>query len=127
MNQTRFFADKHGCIVNTISATEALQLSCNGETMVELIPNTSEGATEKHLPVITKEGTKITVQVGSIAHPMSEEHSINFVYLLTKKGGQLYNLCPTSEPVATFLLTEDDEAISAYAYCNLHGFWKSDL
>lgn len=87
----------------------------------------SEGAGEKHLPVAKKEGNKITVNVGSVLHPMTEEHSINWIFLETKKGGQLVRLSSSCEPVAEFILADGDEAVAAYAYCNLHGFWKTEL
>lgn len=87
----------------------------------------SEGAGEKHLPVAKKEGNKIIVNVGSVLHPMTEEHSINWIFLETKNGGQLVRLSPSCEPVAEFILADGDEAVAAYAYCNLHGFWKTEL
>ena len=103
------------------------ELLCCGQPMQELIANTAEGAQEKHLPVVKREGDDIVVDVGSVPHPMSEEHSINWVYLLTTKGGQRKNLPFDGRPVARFRLTDDDEPVSAYAYCNLHGLWKTDI
>lgn len=99
-------------------------LTCCDEKMKELIPNTTEAAVEKHIPVVTVEGNQVTVEIGSIAHPMTKEHYITFVYIQTKKGGQRKELNPGDEPKVTFMLTEDDELVSAYAYCNLHGLWK---
>lgn len=87
----------------------------------------SEGAGEKHLPVVTCSGKNITVKVGSVAHPMSDEHSIDWIFLETKKGGQFVKLSPQEEPAAHFVLAEQDEACAAYAYCNLHGFWKTEI
>ena len=93
----------------------------------QLDSTASEGAGEKHLPIVTCSGKNITVKVGSVAHPMSEEHSIDWIFLETKKGGQFVKLSPQDEPVAHFVLPEQDEACAAYAYCNLHGFWKTEL
>lgn len=87
----------------------------------------SEGAGEKHLPAVKRDGNKITVNVGSVLHPMTEEHSINWIFLETKKGGQLVKLSPSCQPIAEFILADGDEAVAAYAYCNLHGFWKTEL
>lgn len=101
--------------------------SCSGIALKELTANTSDGAKEKHLPVVKKDGNKITVIVGDVIHPMSEEHSIEWVYLQTEKGSQRMILRPEEEPAATFLLADGDRAIAAYAYCNLHGFWKTDI
>ncbi|MCM1173058.1 MAG: desulfoferrodoxin [Clostridium sp.] len=99
--------------------------ACSGFEVLDA--EQSEGAGEKHLPVVKKDGNKITVNVGSILHPMTEEHSIDWIFLETKKGGQLVRLSPSCEPIAEFILTDGDEAVAAYAYCNLHGFWKSAL
>ncbi len=100
---------------------------CCGEKMVELVPNTTDAAQEKHVPVIKVDGKRVTVTVGSTLHPMLEEHFIEFIYLQTKQGGQRKSLKPGDKPEATFALTDDDEAVSAYAYCNLHGLWKADI
>lgn len=92
-----------------------------------LVPNTSEGASEKHLPIIQSNGLHVTVHVGSISHPMTGEHSITFVCLLTKAGAlmRIY-LDPDCEPTAHFTLEKGDAPAAAYAYCNLHGFWKTE-
>ena len=78
----------------------------------------------KHVPVITVEGNKVHVVVGSVLHPMTEEHSIQFIALETKQGVQRKALLPTDQPVADFVLAEGDEVVAAYEYCNLHGLWK---
>lgn len=96
------------------------------ESLAELIPNTSEGAGEKHIPVITVSGDAVTVEVGSVEHPMTEEHYIQWIYLETKKGGQIKYLSPSVSPKAEFTLI-DDEVISVYEYCNVHGLWQSVL
>lgn len=98
---------------------------CCGETMEELAVNTSDGAAEKHVPVIEKDGIFVTVKVGSTAHPMQRDHSIDWVYLQTKLGGQRKKLAHDAEPAVRFAVTEDDCPVAAFAYCNLHGFWKS--
>lgn len=87
----------------------------------------SEGAGEKHLPVVKREGGRLCVQIGSVEHPMTAEHSIEWVFLETKKGGQFAYLPSDGKPQAEFVLSEGDEAIAAYAYCNLHGFWKTKI
>ena len=98
---------------------------CCGEPMVELVPNTTDGAHEKHVPVIEKDGNKVTVKVGSVAHPMLAAHYIEFIILETNKTVHLANLTPENEPCAEFVLAEGEEVIAAYEYCNLHGFWKA--
>lgn len=93
-----------------------------------LEPNTSDGAAEKHLPVIEKEKNRVTVKVGDVFHPMSQEHSIEWVCLCTEAGAVMrVGLSPDCEPVAHFTLEEGDKPVAAYAYCNLHGFWKTKI
>ena len=96
-----------------------------------LSPNTAEtpaAAGEKHLPVVETNGQKVTVKVGSIFHPMTEEHSIGWVSLSTKNG-RTYRaqMAPGQEPAVHFTLEEGDAPKAAYAFCNLHGFWKTTV
>lgn len=99
---------------------------CCGEPMAELVPNTTDGALEKHVPVIEQDGNKVTVRIGSVAHPMLEAHYIEFIILETTKSAYLKTLNPGEEPVAEFLLAEDEDVVAAYEYCNLHGYWKGE-
>ena len=98
---------------------------CCGEEMKPLIPNTSDGAGEKHVPVVQVEGQTVTVTVGSVEHPMLEAHFIQWILLETKEGRQRKALKPGDKPTAVFVLTPGDAVVSAYEYCNLHGLWKS--
>ena len=123
----KFYVCKHcGNIIGLIN-NAGVPLICCGEEMSELVPNTTEAAVEKHLPVITKEGDTITVSVGSVAHPMTAEHYIEWVYIQTSKGGQRKMLQPSEKPEVKFALTEGDELEAAFAYCNLHGLWKTEI
>ena len=99
---------------------------CCGKPMTELVPNTVEAAVEKHLPVVTSEGNSVTVAVGSVPHPMEDAHHISFVYIATENGGQRKCLAVGDEPRASFAFV-DDKPIAAYAYCNLHGLWKTEI
>ena len=99
---------------------------CCGKKMEELVPNTVEASAEKHLPAVTLEGTTLTVNVGSIDHPMAEEHFIEWVYVETASGEQLRTLKPGEAPRVTFELSQE-KALAVYAYCNLHGLWKVEL
>lgn len=100
---------------------------CCGEPMAEVVANTTDAAQEKHVPVITIDGREVTVNVGSVDHPMMEEHYITFIILETKQGRQRKELKPGGAPQAKFTITEDDEVVAAYEYCNLHGFWKAEV
>lgn len=101
-------------------------VSCCGEKMEELIPNTVEASGEKHKPVVSVENGIVRVSVGSVAHPMVPEHSIEWVFVETESGGQLKRLNPGSEPEVKFLLG-DEKAVAVYAYCNLHGLWMTEV
>ncbi len=102
-------------------------LYCCGRPMTTLVANTTEAATEKHLPVVSQEGSTVTVSVGSVQHPMSEDHLIDWVALNTTTGWQYKKLTPIDAPIATFELTQGTTAIAAYEYCNLHGLWKTEI
>lgn len=122
----KFFICKHcGNIVGILHASGA-PISCCGDHMTELVPNTVDAALEKHVPVVKIDGNKVTVEVGSVAHPMLAEHFIQWIYLETKHGGQRRVLEPGEKPTATFIV-EDDEPVAVYEYCNLHGLWKTDI
>lgn len=99
---------------------------CCGEKMEVLTANTQEASQEKHLPAVTIVGKEVKVKVGSAPHPMLEEHSILWVYLETEHGCQRKVLVPGEEPEATFTLNEDIP-VAVYAYCNIHGLWKTQL
>lgn len=99
---------------------------CCGQKMTEIVPGTSDGAIEKHVPVVTVSGNEVLVQVGSVEHPMVEEHYIEWIVIETEKGSQKVRLSAGDEPKAKFLLADNDRLVSAYAYCNLHGLWKAE-
>ena len=100
--------------------------SCCGEPMKELRANDTDGAKEKHVPDVKVEDGVVKVQVGSVAHPMLEEHYIVFIALETEKGVQVKWLNPGEAPCAEFTLV-DDKPLTVYEYCNLHGLWKADI
>ncbi len=99
---------------------------CCGQKMKELIPGTSDGAVEKHVPVITVDANKVTVSVGSAEHPMADVHYIEWIVLETTKGALRKTLRPSEKPCAEFVLTDGESLVAAYAYCNLHGLWKAE-
>lgn len=97
---------------------------CCGESMVELVPGTTDAAIEKHLPVVNVEGNKVTVSVGSVAHPMLPEHYIEWIVIATNKGIQKKQLKPGDQPKAEFALLEGEKVEGAWEFCNLHKLWK---
>ena len=126
MKKVKFFICRHcGNLVVKIHDA-GVPMMCCGQKMEELIPNTVEASGEKHVPVASVENGVVTVAVGSVAHPMVPEHSIEWVFVLTEKGGQLKKLNPGEAPEVKFWLG-DDKAVAVYAYCNIHGLWMSEL
>lgn len=111
-----------GNIVEVVGAGSGT-LVCCGKDMTLLTENTVDASKEKHVPVIEKSGSKVTVKVGSVTHPMEEKHFIQFIELIA--DGQIYRkfLKPGEQPVAVFEVAADK--VSAREYCNLHGLWKA--
>ena len=100
------------------------ELVCCGQPMTKLEPNTTDGAKEKHVPVISKENGKIKVAVGSVLHPMLPEHHIEWIVLDTGGKTEIVYLKPGMEPKAEFTEVKTG---TVYEYCNLHGLWKTDF
>ena len=126
MSNTNFYiCEKCGNLVGAIHES-GVPMKCCGQNMTKIEAGTVEASREKHIPVAKVEGDKVIVEVGSVAHPMAEEHSIEWVYLQTDKGGQRKNLKPDQAPEVSFNLN-GDKALAVYEYCNLHGLWKVEL
>ena len=96
---------------------------CCGQEMKLMKENTVDAAKEKHVPVIEKKGSSVTVKVGSVEHPMEEKHYIEFIEVMTDAKIYRQYLKPGGKPAATFEIEGD--VITAREYCNLHGLWKS--
>ncbi len=111
-----------GNIVELVHGGVGALVCCN-QKMVKLTENTVDAAKEKHVPVIEIGADSITVKVGSVAHPMLDEHYIEWVELIA--DGKVYrqNLNPGEAPEAVFPLIA--EKLTAREYCNLHGLWAA--
>ena len=105
---------------------KGVPVSCCGEVMQEMVAGATDGALEKHVPVIEQDGNKVKVSVGSMEHPMLEEHYIVFIVIETSQGFAKKDLKPGDKPVAEFVLAEGETLVAAYEYCNLHGLWKAE-
>ena len=115
--------EKCGNIVEVLNGGIG-QLVCCGEPMELLDEKTADAATEKHVPVITKFDTGYKVRVGSVQHPMLEEHYIQWIELLADGKAYRQFLEPGNEPEAAFNVQAD--SVSAREYCNVHGLWKGN-
>jgi len=100
------------------------ELVCCGQPMNLLEENTVDAAVEKHIPVGEQSGNLLTVKVGSVAHPMTPEHYIQWIEVLEGSKSYKVFLKPDQDPQATFCLDPGNEPIVLREYCNLHGLWK---
>lgn len=126
MNETRFYICEHcGNIIGMIH-NAGVPVVCCGQKMTKLEAGVVEASREKHIPVVKVNDGKVEATVGSVLHPMTEDHYITWVYLETDKGGQRKTLLPGSAPTVSFALC-DEKPIAVYAYCNLHGLWKAEI
>lgn len=99
------------------------QLVCCNQPMKLMKENTVDAAKEKHVPVIEKAEGRVTVKVGSVAHPMEEKHYIEWIELIADGEAFRRFLEPGGKPEATFKI--DAQNITAREYCNIHGLWKA--
>lgn len=127
MKTPRFFICDHCKNIITMIEDKGVPVFCCGQKMRELKANESDGAGEKHVPAVTVNGNKVSVVVGEVEHPMTEEHHISFIYIQTNDGGQIKYLDKTGSPKAEFMLNDGEKLIAVYEYCNLHGLWKKEM
>ncbi|MGP1436910.1 MAG: desulfoferrodoxin family protein [Phocaeicola sp.] len=123
----KFYKCRHCGNVITKLVDSTVPVVCCGEKMTELVPNTSDGAGEKHVPVINVNGNVVDITISTVQHPSVPEHFIQFIVLETSNGFQIRNLSAGDTPKASFVIKEDEKVVAAYEYCNLHGLWKSEL
>lgn len=123
--EVRLYRCKHCGNIAIKVIDSGVPLVCCGEKMEELIPSSTDAAVEKHVPVVSRAGDTVTVDIGSVAHPMTEEHLINLVILDTTAGIQIAELHAGDKPQAVFTVLSGAEVKKAYAYCNLHGLWSN--
>ena len=99
---------------------------CCNQPMNLLEPNTSDGAGEKHVPALMRNGKHLKVQVGSVIHPMTEEHHIQWIMVRQGDHVQRVSLHPGDQPIVEFALEYDANPVLVYEYCNLHGLWSAE-
>jgi superoxide reductase len=124
-NKKFYICEKCGNIVEIINDS-GVNPHCCGQKMSVLEAGVVEASREKHIPEVELSDGKVKVVVGSVLHPMAQEHSILWVQLETDKGVQRKNLSVGADPVVEFALA-DEKPIAVYAYCNLHGLWKKEI
>lgn len=124
MTQKFFKCSICGQIIAIVKETSSPIVCCN-KTMQEIIPGTTEASLEKHIPTYTINNGIVKVNVGSVEHPMTNEHYIEWISLQTNNGNQRKLLKPSDKPYVEFLINKQDKIEAIYAYCNLHGLWKA--
>lgn len=117
-----YVCDICGNIVETLDDAKG-ELVCCGQPMTLQRANTIDASHEKHVPVVTKEGNRIKVKIGSIPHPMQPEHFIQWIELIQGSKVKRTELKPGDQPEAEFCVDENDFIVRAY--CNLHGLWAN--
>ena len=102
-------------------------LVCCGVEMEELVADVTDAALEKHVPAVTREGDVLHVNVGSVDHPMTPEHYIQFICLVTDSSYQVHPLTPEDAPHADFFVGAGETPLKVYEFCNIPGLWVKEL
>ncbi|MCD6163178.1 MAG: desulfoferrodoxin [candidate division Zixibacteria bacterium] len=98
------------------------KLVCCGKPMTLMTENSTDAATEKHVPIIEKTADGFKVTVGSVAHPMEDKHYIEWIEIIADGKAYRKFLNPGDTPETLFEIKADK--VTARAYCNLHGLWR---
>lgn len=125
MANVKFYICEHCGNVAVKITDKGVPLVCCGQKMTLLEAGTVDASREKHVPVIVREGDRLTVKVGAVEHPMTEQHYIDWICVVTEDGALVKKLDPTGNPEAQFCVAADAPA-TVYAYCNLHGLWAAE-
>ena len=114
---------------NVVEVVEdhGVPVMCCGKPMVELTANTTDGALEKHVPVLSIDGDKLHVKVGEVSHPMTDEHLITTIIAVFNNQVLRVDLTSADQPEAVFAIGDYKGTIEVYEYCNLHGLWKATI
>lgn len=105
----------------------SIPVVCCGKPMEELVPNTVDASEEKHAPVVDLFSTSAMVTIGKDPHPMIDAHHIEWIALQSETGFQIHYLKPGEPPCYEFQMQDSVQPVAAFAYCNLHGLWKTSI
>ena len=125
MKARYFRCKKCGKVIVMLSERNTPTICC-GEEMEERAAGITEASREKHIPVFERTGNIVKVSVGSVAHPMEEQHFIEWIALESSSGVQVRQLTAGNKPEVVFALEESDSVERVLAFCNLHGLWASN-
>lgn len=124
MNIDFYYSKEKNNLIEILNATEEVTFA----GYEKLIPNTVDAAKEKHVPVVSiEDDNMLFVQVGEVSHPMTKEHLISAIYIVTDKGNMFKKVLTEEDiPEVTFDIS-NAKKVDVYAYCNLHGVWKASI
>lgn len=122
----KFYRCEHCGNIIAMVEESGVPVVCCGDNMKEIVANTTDGVSEKHVPVYEIKGNMVHVKIGETEHPMQDEHYIQWIAVETTSGNQRKCLKPGDKPEVCFALCEGDEIIAIYEYCNLHGLWVAE-
>lgn len=125
----KLFKGSNGELVEVLLPLNAdVTVAVNGEPAKLLVAGSTDAAQEKHVPEVKVEDGKVKVQVGSVLHPMLENHWITNIWIEYADGSvEKATLLPGEQPVAEFELKDKKGVATVYEYCNLHGLWKTEI
>lgn len=113
-----------GNIVEVVHAGGG-QLVCCGQNMNLMAEKTEDQGNEKHVPVVETTDNGIKVKVGSVEHPMEEDHFIQWIQVITQDTVRKKLLKPGETPEATFCCIKQEDIVKVRELCNVHGLWKA--
>lgn len=124
MKHVEFYRnEKDNSILAVVGVQAEQEVVVDGRKLVRLVADSVDAAKEKHVPAVRKEDGRLLVEVGSVTHPMEEKHYIEWIALVSDKSVDIRYLNPGEAPKAEF---EGNSGV-VYAYCNLHGLWKTEV
>ncbi|PAV39241.1 desulfoferrodoxin [Megasphaera sp. ASD88] len=124
MKHVEFYRnEKDNSILAVVGVQAEQEVVVDGQKLVRLVADSVDAAKEKHVPAVRKEDGRLLVEVGSVTHPMEEKHYIEWIALVSDKSVDIRYLNPGEAPKAEF---EGNSGV-VYAYCNLHGLWKTEV
>ena len=124
MNLDFYYSKEQNNLIVVLNSSKEINI----DGYEKLIPNTVDAAHEKHVPVVNVEDDgMLFIQVGEVSHPMTEEHLISAIYVVTDNG-DMYKKVLTKDDMPEFSVDiSSAKEVKVYAYCNLHGVWMTKV
>ncbi len=123
-----YLCEKCGNLIEILNNNPTVNINCCNEKMKKITANTTDAATEKHIPYVNIEDNSMFIQIGEISHPMTDEHYITTIYVVDDLGNmQKIKLTPNDKPEICINFNKNAKKINVYSYCNLHGLWKKEI